>query len=324
MNRNAWYYRRLPKLARSFGADIVHLSYPAPVNSAAYKCPTVVTLHDLYPYEIPLNFGFPKFIFNRIILRQCLQNIGAIACVSDATCERLRQYAPPATWSKSLRIYNCVEPALLASPDVVVTEVRKHPFLLCVAQHRRNKNIPLLIRTFHHLLRLDQLGPRMKLLIVGISGPETLRIHELVAELGLADRIYFREGLSNAQLQWCYAHCGALVAPSSTEGFGLPIAEALLAGCRVVCSDIPAFREVGAGHCLFIPLRGEVKQGLANAILTSLAAPPLPPITLRQLSAPVLAEQYLELYRRLLSAAPLTEGVAFSSPIRATTERQSL
>ncbi len=83
IGRNTWYYWRLPQLARSQEADIVHLSYPAPVNAAAYPCPTAVTLHDLYPYEIPLNFGFPKFIFNRVVLRQCLRNVDAIACVSD-------------------------------------------------------------------------------------------------------------------------------------------------------------------------------------------------------------------------------------------------
>ena len=43
----------------------IYLS-PCPSMAASFSCPTVVTLHDLYPYEIPLNFGFPKFIFNRV------------------------------------------------------------------------------------------------------------------------------------------------------------------------------------------------------------------------------------------------------------------
>src|ERR1700731_3306276 len=62
LSRNLWYYRRLPELAASLHADVVHLSYPVPVSASSFHCPTVVTLHDLYPYEIPLNFGFPKFI----------------------------------------------------------------------------------------------------------------------------------------------------------------------------------------------------------------------------------------------------------------------
>jgi glycosyltransferase involved in cell wall biosynthesis len=323
MGRNTWYYSRLPQLVRSLEADIVHLSYPVPVNKAAYACPTVVTLHDLYPYEIPLNFGFPKFIFNRVVLRQCLRNIDAIACVSDATNMRLRQYAPPETWGKSLRIYNCVEPQRPAHSDDGAPVGRGAPFLLCVAQHRRNKNIPLLIRSFDYLLRYERLPRKMNLFIVGMSGPETPRIHKLIAELRLSHRILFLEGLSDAQLHWCYAHCAALVAPSSTEGFGLPVAEGLLEGCHVVCSDIQAFREVGSGHCLFVSLHGESEQALANAIVAVLARPAPPPISLPQLSAQVLAEQYLALYRQLLTSVPFKRGAAVAGPLQTTSGRRA-
>ena len=48
-------------------------------------------------------------------------------------------------------------------------------------------------------------------------------------------------GISDAEMQWCYRNCDLLLAPSTIEGFGLPVAEALLAGCRIVCSDIPPF-----------------------------------------------------------------------------------
>ena len=37
----------------------------------------------------------------------------------------------------------------------------------------------------------------------------------------------------------------AVVAPSSVEGFGLPVAEALSLGVPVIASDIAAHREVG-------------------------------------------------------------------------------
>jgi hypothetical protein len=45
---------------RRSGADVVHLAYPVPLNSGAFACPIVVTLHDLYPHEIPENFWLPQ------------------------------------------------------------------------------------------------------------------------------------------------------------------------------------------------------------------------------------------------------------------------
>lgn len=323
LRRNLWYYRQLPALAASLKADLVHLTFPVPVNAAAFACPTVVTLHDLYPYEIPLNFGFPKFIFNRLILRQCLLNVDAIACVSEATRARLRQYAPPSTWRKAVRIYNCVEAEPLRTIDTPIPGWRREPFLLCVAQHRRNKNIPLLIRILNRLLRRSQIDPEVKLVVIGIAGPETRAIRRLATSLGLSRQVHFLHGLSEPELQWCYAHCEALIAPSVTEGFGLPIAEALLAGCRVVCSDIPAHREVGDGHCRFVALRKNAEEAFATAIASTLREPRKAPISLPEFSAPLLATQYVGLYLSLVASAACSRNVGFSTFLPAVaSERQ--
>jgi glycosyltransferase involved in cell wall biosynthesis len=325
LSRNLWYYRKLPELAAQVHADVIHLSYPMPVNAAAFQCPTVVTLHDLYPYEMPMNFGFPKFIFNRIVLQQCLRNIDAIACVSETTRLRLRQYAPIAAWEKAVRIYNCVETEPVCNLQPPVPILQGERFLLCVAQHRRNKNIPLLIRAFSHMLRSGQLPSDMRLVVIGIAGPETRNIRRLVSTLGLGESICFLEGVSEPELQWCYMQCEAVVSPSLAEGFGLPIVEALLAGCRVVCSDIPAFREVGDGQCRFVALEKNAEEMLAAAIVTAINDPKGSPGSLQQFSGPVLAKQYTSLYRRLItSAIPLENAAVGASINAATSERQPL
>jgi glycosyltransferase involved in cell wall biosynthesis len=324
LSRNLWYYQKLPELAAHLQADLVHLSYPMPVNAAAFHCQTVVTLHDLYPYEIPVNFGFPKFIFNRIVLQQCLRNVDAIACVSETTLLSLRRYFPPAVSRRALRIYNCIEAAPTRDSQPPLPSLQGQPFLLCVAQHRRNKNIPLLIRTFHRMLRAGQMAPGMKLTIVGISGPETGKIRHLVSTLGLGERVCFLEGVSDAELQWCYSHCEVVVSPSLTEGFGLPVAEALLAGCRVVCSDIPAFREVADGQCRFVSLGTAPEERLADAIVATINQPKGFARSLPKFSAPVLAKQYTSLYRRLVASGLPVKGAAATSIDTATTERQPL
>jgi glycosyltransferase involved in cell wall biosynthesis len=324
ISRNLWYYRELPSLAAREQADLVHLSYPVPVNASAFSCPTVVTLHDLYPYEIPLNFGLRQIFFHRMILQQCLRGVDAIACVSQITSHRLRQYAPSSTWRKAVQIYNCVEAPQLCAVQAPIPSWQDEPFLLCVAQHRRNKNIPLLLRTFARLLHRREIDLETKLAVIGIAGPETRRIHRLVSRLGLGEKVYLLDGLTEEELQWCYARCKALVLPSMTEGFGLPVAEALLAGCRVVCSDIPAFREIGEGHCRFVDLRNDAEESLAAAIVVTLREPPKPPIALPQLSVQTLAGQYVSLYRELIASASSMPNARYSRAMNvAATERRS-
>jgi glycosyltransferase involved in cell wall biosynthesis len=319
LSRNLWYYRSLPVLVDQLQPDLVHLTYPVPVDTSSLACPTVLTLHDVYPYEIPGNFGFPQVLFNRMVLRLCLRRVSAIACVSDTTMLRMKQYVSPKVWSKAVRIYNCVEPEPLCALHAPMPGWRGEPFLLSVAQHRRNKNIPLIIGAFHRLLRQGKIDPTTKLLIIGIAGPETTLIRKLVSRCDLRSSVFFFAGLSEADLQWCYARCEALVVPSRTEGFGLPVAEALLAGCRVVCSDIPAFREIGGEGCRYVALGEDAEQALAAGIVAALQEPAKEPLSLPQLSAKVLADQYIELYRRLILSATACQN---SIPL-ASAEEQS-
>lgn len=307
-SRNLWYFRELPKTAAQLGVDLVHFSYPMPLNAGAFHCPTVVSLHDLYPYEIPMNFGLGKVIFNRLVLQQCLRQADSIACVSEATYSGLRRYVPDHVSRKSIRIYNCVEPSPTTSTESPIPSWSGEPFLLCVAQHRRNKNICLLVKAFNWLLRSGRIEAATKLIVIGIPGPETSAIKRLISTTGLSSKVHLLEGVSEPNLQWCYSNCEALVAPSVVEGFGLPVAEGLLAGCRVVCSDIPAHREIGDGRCHFVVLNKEAEVALAYAISTSLREPKPWPAPLPQLSAQVLSKQHLALYRRLIVSASRMHG----------------
>jgi glycosyltransferase involved in cell wall biosynthesis len=318
-HRNLWYYRSLPELAARLQVDLVHLSYPVPLNASRFTCPVAMSLLDLYPYEIPNNFGYRKVLFNRLILQQCLRSADAIVCISDATRNLLKKYASEEVWNKSTRIYISLEPPRLCSLRSPIPGWRSEPFLLSVAQHRRNKNIPLLIEAFNRLLRPRKLDSRMKLVIVGIAGPETRRIHQLISRLNLGRSIHLLEGLTEPELQWCYARSEVVVAPSSTEGFGLPVVEALLAGCRVVCSDIPAFREVGGEHCRFVNLKGNAQERLSETIEAALREPARSPVSFPQFSPAVLAGQYLDLYRGLIASAALKQSATISASLQIST-----
>lgn len=297
--RNVWYGMALPRIARREGADLVHYSFPAPIRSTAIGVPVVLTLHDLYPYDLPENFGSVKAPFNRLILRQSLVAADAVACVSVSTQDRLERIHPLLALRSSCVIPNCVE---RLSADVQMPTWLKvdEAFVLCVAQHRRNKNLLLLLRAFV-LLRETADYQSLMLIIVGMDGPETDSIRSFIREQRLQDNVILRRGLPDEELRWCYRHCLALVAPSVVEGFGLPVAEALMEGCRVVCSNIPAFREVGGSHCHYVHL-GEGADGrFAQAIAEACDQPKPKAIGLPQYSRTVVGRQYEKLYYSLTS-----------------------
>jgi glycosyltransferase involved in cell wall biosynthesis len=302
LSRNGWFYRELPPLVARIRPDVLHLTYPVPLDRRSTGIPTVVTLHDLYPFDIPENFGLPKGFFNRFVLRQCLRNADAIACVSDTTLDRMKQHLPRELWDKALRIHNCVEPVFKCASHAPLPVLEDGRFLLSVAQHRSNKNIPLLIEAFQYLAKHSRLSAETKLLIIGIRGPETSLIQRLISRPELAGRVHLLEGLTDAELQWCYRNCELLVAPSRIEGFGLPVAEALLAGCRVICSDIPAFREIDETHCNFVRLGSRAAENLASNIVIALQQARPNSIELPKFSAQVVGAQYMGLYRRLSRA----------------------
>src|SRR3989442_8150133 len=129
--RNIWYLRDLPMLANEVAADIVHLSFPVPIRRSATRCPVVVSLHDLYPYDEPNNFGFPKVFFNRVFLQQCLKEVDCVACVSETTLSRLKVRFPRFAHRKSVVVHNCVT---IGSIERVLPVGQQCKFVLMVAQ----------------------------------------------------------------------------------------------------------------------------------------------------------------------------------------------
>jgi glycosyltransferase involved in cell wall biosynthesis len=301
--RNVWFYERLPSLARSLNVDLVHASYPVPLQRRAFPCPVVVTLHDVYPYDAPRNFGLAKAWLNRRVLQQCLFSADRIVCVSDTTVAALKRHVAPSIWHKASRIYNCVELSATEPQEPRNLIASDTPFLLCVAQHRHNKNIELALRSFHRLLQRRTIAPTMRLLVVGIRGPETPHIDRLIEQLGLRGLVVLADGLPDGALLWCYRHCAALLMPSVTEGFGLPAVEALLAGCKVVCSDIPALREVAGEHCHFVSLAREPVEAFSDAIAAILRGASPAPKAAPQFSSTQIAQEYSIVYCDVLTNA---------------------
>ena len=271
LSRNIWFLSGLPQLAKRLNPDLIHLSFPFPFFRPLFSVPVVTTIHDLYPYECPENFGYPNVLFNRWFLKQCVNNSDGISCVSKLTLKKLKHYFPAVSiHKKTAVVYNYVDfsnvdPQVSKNIDSINT-----PFLLSVAQHRKNKNLELLIQAYYALMKHNQLPALTKLIIVGSSGPETDNLRHQIIQLSLQDRVLMLSSIEDGELCWLYQNCELFVIPSSTEGFCLPLAEALYFSCRVVCSNIPIFREIGCSDCTYFDLEGDTIKNILQAIINSL------------------------------------------------------
>jgi len=111
------------------------------------------------------------------------------------------------------------------------------------------KRIDVLIDTF---ARVREANPRARLIKVG--GSFTEDHHRRIASHGLQSLIEHRQGLSRGELADVYRSASVVLVPSESEGFGLPVIEALACGAPVIASDIPVLREVGGDVVGYAPV----------------------------------------------------------------------
>ncbi|MTD54999.1 glycosyltransferase family 4 protein [Amycolatopsis pithecellobii] len=129
--------------------------------------------------------------------------------------------------------------------------------------------------------------PTEYLLFVGASGPRKgldwlMKAHEATPDLpplvlagpgrtrvsGRAQHIGY---LSEVDLRNLVAGAAALVLPSREEGFGLPVLEALACDVPVVCTDLPALREISGGYAHLVPYQDV--EALSEAMRQAVSEP---------------------------------------------------
>jgi glycosyltransferase involved in cell wall biosynthesis len=127
------------------------------------------------------------------------------------------------------------------------------PYLLFVGGADPRRKIVDLVTAFNHLRAQ---GNRLKLVLVGdiLQGPENIPIVETRRALETSsykEDIIYMGFVSDEQKNDLYENALAFVYPSIYEGFGLPVLEALNAGCPTICYDIPPIREVAGSTPLY-------------------------------------------------------------------------
>jgi glycosyltransferase involved in cell wall biosynthesis len=160
-----------------------------------------------------------------------------------------------------------VEPDPAASTDDVVSR----PFLLHVGSCIPRKRIDVLLDVF---AGLTTRFPELRLVQVGGRWTEAQR--EQMTKLRITSAVTQWRGLDRRALAVLYRRASLVLQPSDSEGFGLPVVEALACGAVVVASDIPVLREVGGEAGIYCP-PGEPKawvETIAGLLKDSDSAPP--------------------------------------------------
>jgi len=118
------------------------------------------------------------------------------------------------------------------------------PYILFVGTLEPRKNLVTLLRA------LSRLPNDVRLTVVGAEGWAGTGPGELARELGVSERVTLAGRVSDAELDALYRGARVFAMPSLSEGFGLPVLEAMARGTAVVCSDSGSLPEIAGDAAL--------------------------------------------------------------------------
>ena len=228
-------------------------SYIAPVLAS---CPVLLIHHgsyEAYPSAFPLH----QRIWARLAHQASARSATLISTVSDCSKRDIVRY------------YGVKPEKIRVIPDGVDTsrfrpmgdheqlaQWRKSrlgadiPYILYVGKATKRRNLPALIEAFALLKREHDLPH--KLLLIGI-GPEGSRFEAIATAAGVKGDVVSIEHATYDEIAIAYNASEMLVYPSSYEGFGMPVLEAMACGVPVIALDNTAFPEFSSGIAKLLP-----------------------------------------------------------------------
>lgn len=243
--------------ARALRADLLHC--PANFGPVLRVLPTVVTVHDLLPLRHPEWVPGGRAAAVRSLQRRTLALADRIIADSAATAGDVQALGG--------RDAADVDVVPLGAPPAS-TGVRRtvnRPFVLAGGNRMPHKNFARLVEAWS----LIPAGERPLLVVTGSHGADPLA--DEVRRHGLAADVDLRGWVGAEELADLYATASAYVFPTLFEGFGLPVLEAMAAGCPVLASDLPVLREAGGDAMeTFDPASA---PGIATAVRRLVADP---------------------------------------------------
>jgi len=243
---------RLPKILQRFAPLLKKLPagviYHSTYNRYSFQknILKVITVHDLGHEKKIMQQGIKRLVhvfFKRIAIAAA----DGIICVSESTKKDLMLYYGNVVKNKFIKvIYNGLSEDFV-SYDVGNVQVKGSNAILFVGSRYGYKNFDKAVRAVSETRDFE--------MIVAGGGALSQEDKNLLDE-SLPGRYSVEVDISTPQLRNLYSNSFCLLYPSSYEGFGLPILEAMASGCPVVCCDNSCIREVAGSAALIVAKPG--------------------------------------------------------------------
>ncbi|HRG57318.1 MAG TPA: glycosyltransferase family 1 protein [Bacteroidia bacterium] len=200
----------------------------------------ILTIHDLnflYKYK-----GIKK-LFKMNALQRKVNKASAIVAISQFTANEIKQHLN--INDKKLHvIYNGVSLKSIENVELP-SFLRNRKYLFSIGIINPKKN-------FHVLLPLLKNNANLFLVIAGNSTHQYVqKIKSMAQEMGVLTQLYFLGIVSDDLKYTLYKNCYAFVFPSLSEGFGLPVIEAMIFGKPVFLSNKTCLPEIGGSEAFY-------------------------------------------------------------------------
>lgn len=216
---------------------IYHSSYYRPLKGAT-RYDEITTVHDFTHNYFS---SFQKRIVHNQLKYSAIKRAKGVICVSNSTYNDLKKFCPISSDQKIEIIHNGVSddyyPILSFSKselDFLNKKGIQNDYVMFVGARTNYKN-------FLFTVELLKENKGLKFIIVG---NELTNSERQLFDLNLMNRTNVLTNISNGELNLLYNNAIALIYPSSYEGFGIPIIEAMKASCPVIALDNSSIKEV--------------------------------------------------------------------------------
>jgi len=199
--------------------------------------PSVLTIHDLRPLVMPETLGRAHGAYLRARLGPSVRQASVLttpsAFVRGTVIELLG--ADPD------RVQVVSAPVFVSDAAPRSSTQAKGARFLYPAITAPHKNHRTLLEAFAKVIAVRN---DAVLVLTGAAGPAEGAVVSSIVELGLASNVRRVGRVPADELDASFRDAVALVYPSTYEGFGLPLAEAMAVGCPVIASNRTALPEV--------------------------------------------------------------------------------